>query len=167
MRPVSRKPFITMSSLLKRFADCDSNTATVSAAAHTLAFALGLLAIYPDEQEKLYQQIVEINPVPDAEVPYTDYTLYTRALAIVYETLRLYPAVIGIPKAVTAASDTLLPVSERGPGGNESGKMFVPRGTHMSLDVQSLHHDRELSTVWRRINAEVTDNHLSPVRLDL
>lgn len=110
-------------------------------AAHTLAFALGLLAIYPDEQEKLYQQITEINPDPEADIPYTDMSLFTRALAIVYETLRLYPSVIGIPKSVTTLSDTVLPTSERGPGG--TGKMFVPKGTHMSLDVQSLHHDRE------------------------
>ncbi|KAK9894986.1 cytochrome P450 [Cystobasidium minutum MCA 4210] len=107
--------------------------------AHTLAFALGLLAIYPDEQEKLYQQIIEHTPNIEADIPYTDMSLYTRALAIVYETLRLYPSVIGIPKAVTTASDTILPTSERGPGG--VGKIFIPRGTHMSLDVQSLHHD--------------------------
>lgn len=28
--------------------------------AHTLAFALGLLAVYPDEQRKLVQQIQEL-----------------------------------------------------------------------------------------------------------
>lgn len=30
--------------------------------AHTLAFTFGLLALYPDEQEKLYQQIVSVMP---------------------------------------------------------------------------------------------------------
>lgn len=110
--------------------------------AHTLAFVMGLLAIYPEEQEKFYQQITEIVPNPDADIPYSDSPLFTRAMAILYETLRLYPSVISIPKSVTAAHDALLPCSERGPGGG-TGKVFIPRGAHVNLDVQSLHRDRE------------------------
>lgn len=107
--------------------------------AHTLAFALGLLALHPAEQERLHASIVEHHPYADSEIPYADYPLFTRALAVFYETLRMYPSVIGIPKRLTAEHDAVLPCSERGPGG--ATNVFVPKGTYISLDVQSLHHD--------------------------
>ena len=108
--------------------------------AHTLAFALGLLALHPEEQERLHASIVEHHPYRDSDIPYADYPLFTRALAVFYETLRMYPSVIGIPKRLTAEHDAVLPCSERGPGG--ATNVFVPKGTYISLDVQSLHHDR-------------------------
>jgi cytochrome P450 len=36
--------------------------------AHTLCFALALLALYPYEQEKLYQHIKSVIPNPEAPV---------------------------------------------------------------------------------------------------
>lgn len=104
---------------------------------------MALLAFYPDEQEKLYHQIIEVNADPDADIPYQDYGLYKRALAVVYETLRLYPSVIGIPKSVTATHDAIIPCSERGPGG--IGTLFIPREALVNIDVQALHYDRKFS----------------------
>lgn len=39
----------------------------IQASAHTLCFALASLALYPEEQEKLYKQIVEV--IPGDNVP--------------------------------------------------------------------------------------------------
>jgi len=107
--------------------------------AHTMAFAFGLLALYPEEQDQLYAQIKEVMPDDEAEIPYSDYPLFTRALAIMNETLRIFPSVIAIPKRVTTLQDTILPCSERGPKG--ATRLFLPAGTHVSLEVQAMHHD--------------------------
>lgn len=123
-------------------------------AAHTIAFALGLMALYPDEQEKLYDQIVTLQPDVDADIPYTDMHLYTRVLAVIYETLRLYPAVIAIPKSVTAEVDAVVPTSDRGPGG--TGQLFIPRETLISIDVQSLHYDRRFPNAFVSILVRLT-----------
>ncbi|KAI9436149.1 cytochrome P450 [Lactarius psammicola] len=59
--------------------------------AHTLCFTFALLALYPDEQERLYQQIkgtmADINGIPT----YEDMNLFTLSLAVLYETLRMFP----------------------------------------------------------------------------
>lgn len=109
--------------------------------AHTLAFAFGLLALYPEEQDKLLEEIHTLVPHPDHDIPYSDYPLFVRAQAVLNETLRLYPSVIAIPKKVCADQDVVLPCTERGPGGSQS--IFVPKDTHLTLDVQSMHHDGE------------------------
>jgi cytochrome P450 len=44
--------------------------------AHTLAFALGLLAIYPDEQQKLVQQILQSSDENLVRAPLTIDSLY-------------------------------------------------------------------------------------------
>lgn len=99
------------------------------------------MALYPDEQEKLFGQIKSIQPDMDADIPYADMHLYTRAQAVIWETLRLYPAVISIPKSVTTERDVVIPTSDRGPGG--TGQLFIPRDTLVALDVQSMHYDRK------------------------
>ncbi len=106
-----------------------------------MAFAFGLLALYPEEQEKLYKEIKELMPDDEAEIPYSDYPLFTRALAVTNETLRIFPPVIGIPKQVTPLQDTILPCSEKGPKG--ATRLVLPAGTHLSLEVQAMHHDRK------------------------
>lgn len=118
-----------------------SPSASSFAGAHTMAFAFGLLALYPEEQDKLYAQIKEVMPDDEAEIPYSDYSLFTRALAVMHETLRIFPSVIAVPKRVTTLQDTILPCTERGPKG--ATRLFLPAGTHVSLEVQALHHDCE------------------------
>ncbi|EKM77571.1 hypothetical protein AGABI1DRAFT_43298, partial [Agaricus bisporus var. burnettii JB137-S8] len=60
--------------------------------AHTLCYTFALLALYQDEQEKLYQDIRSI--VKDTRAPtYKEMPLLTRPLAVFYETLRMFPSV--------------------------------------------------------------------------
>lgn len=59
--------------------------------AHTLAFAFALLALYPEEQEKLCQESKEVFH-SDTEYPgYVAYGQLVRALACFHETLRVFP----------------------------------------------------------------------------
>ena len=78
--------------------------------ANTLAFALGLLALHPDIQEIFYQSIRDA--IPDGQIPVSG-TLFAicspsdpiqtyehipkldYGMAIIYETLRMYPIVGG------------------------------------------------------------------------
>ncbi|KAJ3552925.1 hypothetical protein NM688_g3892 [Phlebia brevispora] len=95
--------------------------------AHTLCFTFGLLALYQDEQEKLYQHIKSV--IPDGRIPtYAEMDLFTYSMAVFYETLRLFPPVISVPKY--AAEDTTL-VTKNAAG--ENVVVPVPRGTALSF----------------------------------
>ncbi|KAF8607079.1 cytochrome P450 [Ceratobasidium sp. AG-I] len=74
---------------------------------HTLAIMLGLLALYPEEQGRVVDQIKELHD-DEANLTYDDMRKLTYAMAVMYETLRLYPMVpIVIRRPV---SDTTLTV---------------------------------------------------------
>ncbi|KAF8474413.1 614/534 cytochrome P450 [Russula ochroleuca] len=101
--------------------------------AHTLCFSLALLALYPDEQERLYQQIKGVMTSLNA---YEDMSRFTQSLAVFYETLRLFPPVAIIPKVST--QDTTLTVSNADGG---KSTFPVPSGTEIDFHVPGLHHN--------------------------
>ncbi|EJD35640.1 614/534 cytochrome P450 [Auricularia subglabra TFB-10046 SS5] len=104
--------------------------------AHTLAFAFGLLALHPEEQDKLYEEIIGITP--DLRIPtYDELGKFKRTMAVLYETLRFFPPANGIGK--TSAEDTTLPTST-----GES--IVVPQGTLLALDFLGLHHNTKYWT---------------------
>lgn len=70
--------------------------------AHSLAWTLALLAAYPEQQDKAYQEIMEGDPSEETII--RDYPKFRFLLACYYETLRLFPPVQQIPKI--AAEDT-------------------------------------------------------------
>ncbi|KAI0052106.1 cytochrome P450 [Auriscalpium vulgare] len=104
--------------------------------AHTLCFTLGFLALYPDIQERLFQEIVSVGS-GHGEIPtYEDIHKLSYATAVFYETLRMVPPVVVIPKE--SAEDTTLTV------GNTEGvrtAVPVPRGTLITIQVNGLHHN--------------------------
>ncbi|KAH9899366.1 cytochrome P450 [Cubamyces lactineus] len=71
--------------------------------AHTLSYAFIFLALYQDEQEKLYENIKSV--LPDGRTPtYDEMGSLSYAMAVFNETLRHFPPVSGIPKH--SAEDT-------------------------------------------------------------
>ncbi|KAK0466887.1 cytochrome P450 [Desarmillaria tabescens] len=104
-------------------------------AAHTLAFTFVLLALYPDQQEILHSHIKSI--IPDGRNPtYEEMPLFTHSVAVIYESLRLFPPVSSVPKM--SPKDTVL-VST-----NEAGErktVPVPQGAIMRIDVVGLHYN--------------------------
>ncbi|EIN08462.1 cytochrome P450 [Punctularia strigosozonata HHB-11173 SS5] len=103
--------------------------------AHTLCFAFGLLALYPEWQEKLYQHIKSV--IPDDRLPtYEEMNLLTHSMAVFYETLRMYPPVNGVPK-YSAEDTTLTTTNEAG----EKRTIPVPAGTGLLINVPGLHYN--------------------------
>ncbi|KAG1748243.1 614 534 cytochrome P450, partial [Suillus paluster] len=103
--------------------------------AHSLAFAFGLLALYPDKQEELYQHIKRV--LPDGRIPtYDDMPSLTYSSAVFNETLRMFPPVAVVPKF--NAEDTSFTLTD------ENGTMktiAVPQGFALTLDVPGLHYN--------------------------
>jgi len=104
--------------------------------AHTLCFTFALLALYPDEQERLYQHIKGVMSNLNRTPTYEDMSRFTQSLAVFYETLRMFPPVSLIPKIAT--EDTTLTVR------NVDGGMTtfpVPSGTQIEIHVPGLHYN--------------------------
>jgi cytochrome P450 len=85
--------------------------------ASAMSFAIGLLATHPEEQEELYKHIRSV--VPDGRLPvrrstlhyclltmvyqaYQDVPKLTRVLAVINETLRLFPPVSSVSESSTS-----------------------------------------------------------------
>ncbi|KAN0103584.1 cytochrome P450 monooxygenase [Russula decolorans] len=104
--------------------------------AHTLCFTFALLALYPDEQERLYQHIKgvmsNLNGTPASFRDLNSYSRFTQSLAVFYETLRM------LLTARPQPPDTTFTV------GNVDGGMTtfpVPSGTQIDIHVPGLHYN--------------------------
>eukprot|EP00457_Paulinella_chromatophora_P006627 gb/GEZN01006646.1/.p1 GENE.gb/GEZN01006646.1/~~gb/GEZN01006646.1/.p1 ORF type:complete len:519 (-),score=87.61 gb/GEZN01006646.1/:52-1608(-) len=98
--------------------------------AHTLAFALGLLALYPDVQQKCLDEIKAV--CGDHPIVFDDAVSLKYVDAVIRETLRLYPVVNEIVKK--CAEDTEVVCD-----GNQSGqKLMIPKGSSVFLNIRGL-----------------------------
>lgn len=104
--------------------------------AHSLAFALGLLAIYPNEQRKLVQQIQDLQ-LADKDFTYDDLPKFTYALAVLYETLRLYPIALALPRR--SAMDTTLTCTPHGQ--KEAVSVPIREGARAIIHVPGVHYN--------------------------
>ncbi|KAH9941623.1 cytochrome P450 [Epithele typhae] len=103
--------------------------------AHTLAYALILLALNPEEQEAFYQNIKSVLP-EGREPTYDDFSSLSYSLAVFNETLRWFPPVVDIPKQ--SAEDTTFTTTN---AAGEKIAIPVPRGSYITLCAPSLHHN--------------------------
>ncbi|KAF7332987.1 Cytochrome P450 [Mycena venus] len=102
--------------------------------AHTLCYVFLLLALYSEEQEKLYQHIRSVWPT--GRLPtYQEMGLFTYSMAVFYETLRLFPPVVGIPKL--SGKDNVLVIHST--SGEETKTIPVPKDTTIILNTAGLH----------------------------
>ncbi|KAH6587212.1 hypothetical protein BASA50_001345 [Batrachochytrium salamandrivorans] len=93
--------------------------------AATMVYALTMLAAHPAAQQRMYEEITLVLKGGDPEYKHIHEMAYT--LAVMNETLRLFPPVIGILKYVTN-QQTL-------------GKYTIPENTNISLHVSGLHYN--------------------------
>ncbi|KZV97741.1 cytochrome P450 [Exidia glandulosa HHB12029] len=108
--------------------------------AHTLAFTFGLLALYQDEQEKLYQHITSVVAADGTMPAYEEMGRLTYSLAVFYETLRLYPPVTNIAKY--AAEDSVFTTTATHPDGTYSPKqVVVPKNTFIGISITGMHYN--------------------------
>ncbi|KAB5592943.1 Cytochrome P450 [Ceratobasidium theobromae] len=90
--------------------------------AHTMAIALGLLALYPSVQKKLVEQIKQVESEHENPV-------------VVYETLRMFP--MALATARRATTDTALTIGH----GSNTRTIQVPASTHAYMLPTSLHYN--------------------------
>ncbi|KAG8773179.1 hypothetical protein FRC15_002220 [Serendipita sp. 397] len=88
--------------------------------AHSLAFVMGLLALYPDIQEKLYQHIRKNVADPYGTPTYNEIPALNYCLAVFYEGLRMFPS-----------------VNRKG----EPVVIIIPKGISVNLAVPALHYN--------------------------
>ncbi|EPS98786.1 hypothetical protein FOMPIDRAFT_1037349 [Fomitopsis schrenkii] len=103
--------------------------------ANTIAFAFVMLALYQDEQEKLYQNIMGVAP-GNGLPAYEDMGKLSYVMAVFMETMRMFPSVINIPKY--AEEDTTLPTQ------NMAGEKLTvpcPKGTGIMIHTPGLHYN--------------------------
>jgi len=104
--------------------------------AHSLCFTFALLALYPDEQERLYEHIKGVTSSVNGTPAYEDMNRFSYSLAVFYESLRLFPPITLVPKI--AAKDTTLTVNNAD-GGRTT--FPIPKGTDIALHVAGLHYN--------------------------
>jgi len=114
--------------------------------ANTLSFALGLLALHPDIQQKVYEESEEMLTKP--EPVYEDHKKLSYTVCVFKETLRLYPPVVNIPKKTV--TDTKI------------GGYLVPDKALVQILVYSLHRNPKYWTDPLKFQPERFDSKISP-----
>ena len=114
--------------------------------AHTLAFTFGLLGLYPEIQQELYESITNVLPTPQDEMTYEKTSELHYALAVFLETLRVYPSVVVVPKY--SMENTLVPVNSFSLDGGKSAaegpkKVLIPQWAEVMIDVPGLHYNEK------------------------
>ncbi|EJD35890.1 cytochrome P450 [Auricularia subglabra TFB-10046 SS5] len=125
--------------------------------AHTLAFTLGLLALYQDEQDKVYQHIMSVIG-KEGEIPvgmpitishallktraqgYEETNNFHYCLAVMYETLRLFPTVPGVAK-YTAEDSVVTTTATRPDGTHYAKEVFIAKNMAIELSVAGMHYN--------------------------
>ncbi|KAL2071486.1 hypothetical protein VTL71DRAFT_12721 [Oculimacula yallundae] len=103
--------------------------------ANTLQACLILLAMYPDVQKAVQEEIDSIWATKKAGEDWSykdDYPKMRLISALMLEGLRLYPPVVGIPKAVPQEAIEGRTLTYR------NKPLFIPAGTDIMLDVVSV-----------------------------
>ncbi|KAL8671751.1 MAG: hypothetical protein Q9168_003746 [Polycauliona sp. 1 TL-2023] len=132
------------------------NLAGHETTANTVAYALVLLAAYPQYQDWVREEIRQVQNTSAGEYE-NCFPRLQRCLAVMYETLRLYGSIVFIPRAASFESQKLL---------DRNGNDFVlPPSTSVNLNVQALHTDPKTwgsdSLSWRPTRW-FTESYLKP-----
>jgi len=87
------------------------------------------MALHPAVQETLVREIRET--LGDRDPTYDDFPNLVYPLCIMFETLRLFPSVVAIPKLSPHKNELLI------------GKYWIPKNTTVRYDVVRLHRNRK------------------------
>ncbi|KZV76573.1 cytochrome P450 [Peniophora sp. CONT] len=100
-----------------------------------LAAVLGFLAIYPDVQQELHEEIVAVC-ASDVHWAFDTASQLTKTEAAIVEAARMYPAASQMFRA--AAEDTVIPTYE--PHIND-GMLAVKKGEFVNIDLVGMHYN--------------------------
>lgn len=98
---------------------------------HTLAATLGFLASHPDEQDAVYNQIMDVVG-HDRDPTFEDYSALYKVLAAFYEALRFIPA--GSVMIRQTTQDTMLSVPKSFDS-EETEDVLMPNGSVVTVDM--------------------------------
>ncbi|PBK68763.1 cytochrome P450 [Armillaria solidipes] len=105
--------------------------------AHTLAAALGFLAVYDDIQDEVYDQIKSLLS-DQTEPTFEDYAKLDKVLAVFYEATRMFPP--GHVLIREATKDTVIQVPR--PVGEEGTiSMPIPKGFQIIVDMVGVQYN--------------------------
>ncbi|KAF2201292.1 cytochrome P450 [Delitschia confertaspora ATCC 74209] len=111
------------------------NLAGHDTTANTLAFAFSLLALHPESQKWVQEELDEVMDSKGSDTYEDTFPKLKRTMATVYETLRLYGPVPTIPRSTSAhLSPTLIPIPL-----SPSKSITLPRNTPISLNLYASH----------------------------
>ncbi|KAH9046659.1 cytochrome P450 [Lactarius hengduanensis] len=115
-----------------------------------LSRILHLLALHPDVQDKLRNELKEAHE-DNEELTHDQLVSLPFLEAVCRETLRLYPPVPGVMR--TTRSDVVLPLSSpiRDVDGCEVHEIFVPKNTNVFVQISNLNRD---PSIWGADAAE-------------
>ncbi|GJJ08151.1 hypothetical protein Clacol_002359 [Clathrus columnatus] len=102
---------------------------------HTISYTLGLLALHEEEQEKIYKQITE-NLHTDEIPGYEKLNSFTYVLAVLYESLRLFPMVTMLVREI---ADDVTFSKQKSDGTIE--QVPVTKDNLVILDIAALHYN--------------------------
>ncbi|OSX57129.1 hypothetical protein POSPLADRAFT_1050195 [Postia placenta MAD-698-R-SB12] len=115
--------------------------AATDTTSNTLARILQQLAIHPDTQQKLREEILAANA--EEYMAYDDLDALPLLDGVCRETLRVFPGVTNLAR--TPTQDTILPLSEPivGTDGTVMREILVPRGTEILIGIQGSNGRKE------------------------
>ncbi|KAI0092371.1 cytochrome P450 [Irpex rosettiformis] len=105
--------------------------------AHTLDAAIGLLALYQDIQQEIYEEIKTV-ALEDASLPYDAYPKLHKTEACFLESLRLFPAAFLMVRTTT--EDTVITTDDPHIHG---GRLPLSKGTMLAVDLIGMHYNAE------------------------
>lgn len=116
------------------------NFAGQDTTANTMAYAIALMAIHPEIQEWAREEVVAVfsqnNPQEYDQV----FPRLKRVRALMYETLRLYPPIVYLPKLTTSRPTVL---SAAG-GGTRRRDIVIPPNSYVVVNFMHLHCSPDL-----------------------
>uniref|UniRef100_A0A1L8E4G7 Putative cytochrome n=1 Tax=Nyssomyia neivai TaxID=330878 RepID=A0A1L8E4G7_9DIPT len=136
-----KSPQIFIDQLLKlegsHFSDWDmlSEASTIVAAGYEtsalmIAYAILMLAMYPEYQEKVFEEVKNVYPNKEFDVSYDDLNKLEFTERVIKETMRLFPAVPIMARNATQAFDL--------------NGVSIPAGTAVVIGTFSMHRDEKI-----------------------
>ncbi|XP_059621809.1 uncharacterized protein LOC132265248 [Phlebotomus argentipes] len=113
------------------------------------SYCILMLAMFPEHQERIYEEIKSIMPNREDNVQYDDFSKYEFLERFIKETMRLFPSVPLIARTATAPF--------------QMGKYVIPKGTNIVCAISMMQRDKE---VWGPNAAHFDPDHFLPENLE-
>lgn len=116
------------------------NFAGQDTTANTMAYAITLMAIHPEIQEWVREEVVAVFSRSNSQEYDQAFPRLKRVRALMYETLRLYPPIVYLPKLTTSRTTIL---STTG-ADTQRRDIVIPPNTYVVINFMHLHSSPEL-----------------------